>query len=482
MCRRSPPPPPRQKIQSTLKPDVPAAPAFSFDDWEAEYTEFNAEFGPGMQTTGPQKLRESDDPHGQWARLDRKDFLDEVLWHDGCGDYIDQGTACMQACRFIGSKSVEPTQRTNARLMARSSVGKRLVPAVHPQIIGCADPAGPLSGRGCPNPSTAAGNDFVVITTQGIEECSPYKFYHSLVHETDKTGIGAIVGIWDQLAVGHGTGAPPDVLSEEKDPGLYMAHLEKHWDQKQERSTCVSHDAVDKPLGSPGTASSGIGTVDCAPHNMKTPEWVGDLQMGERYLNMDYLFFMSLAGCILLQLFISYDIACQWYKISGSALWGSWCPKFHLPAHIKSCNLLFSFNLTPFVGWTDREAPEHGWADTKPPREQHQSIRPGARRDTLEVHFQYWNEESHVTGCEFLFSWHDPMLTDLSTAVEEKRRKEGQEAVWHCLEAHTGGFGHAYTHIYTSGRIHVGFPSGVRQRIRSILPHLVIGAGFKPKS
>ncbi|KAJ7813714.1 hypothetical protein B0H14DRAFT_3477597 [Mycena olivaceomarginata] len=51
----------------TLKPDVPAAPAFSFNDWETEYAEFDAEFGPGMQTTGPRKLRESDDPHGQWA-------------------------------------------------------------------------------------------------------------------------------------------------------------------------------------------------------------------------------------------------------------------------------------------------------------------------------------------------------------------------------------------------------------------------------
>lgn len=105
-----------------------------------------------------------------------------------------------------------------------------------------------------------------------------------------------------------------NVSSEEKDPGLctgwaffgdvkkYMAHLDKHWDQKQEvidpeddleekltlgdqRSTCVSHDAVDKPdRESLGTASSGIGTVDCARHNMKRPNGVGDLQKGERYV------------------------------------------------------------------------------------------------------------------------------------------------------------------------------------------------------
>jgi hypothetical protein len=50
---------PAKKSKSTLKPDVPTAPASSFDDWEAEYAEFDAEFGPGMQTTGPRKLRES---------------------------------------------------------------------------------------------------------------------------------------------------------------------------------------------------------------------------------------------------------------------------------------------------------------------------------------------------------------------------------------------------------------------------------------
>ena len=38
-------------------------------------------------------------------------------------------------------------------------------------------------------------------------------------------------------------------------------------------------------------------------------------------------------------------------------------PKFHLPAHIESCHRSFSFNFACFVGWTNREAPEHGWAD-----------------------------------------------------------------------------------------------------------------------
>ncbi|KAJ7247834.1 hypothetical protein C8J57DRAFT_721276 [Mycena rebaudengoi] len=85
-----------------------------------------------------------------------------------------------------------------------------------------------------------------------------------------------------------------DVSSEVKDPGLgpgwaffcevgkYMQHVEKHWNMKQERSRCVAHDAMDKPdKESRGTVSSGVGAVDCARHNMKRPQSVGDLQLGE---------------------------------------------------------------------------------------------------------------------------------------------------------------------------------------------------------
>ncbi|KAJ6483545.1 hypothetical protein C8R47DRAFT_1217624 [Mycena vitilis] len=211
-----------------------------------------------------------------------------------------------------------------------------------------------------------------------------------------------------------------DVSTEEKDPGLgegwaffgevkaYMKHLDKYWNEKQERSTCVAHDAVDKPdRESLGTVSSGIGTVDCARHNMKRPNGVGDLQKGERYINMDYLFFMSLAGSAVSRLYVSYDIACQWHKtiwermklfvqygveFKDNKKWVVFLvPKFHLPAHIELCNILFSFNLTPFVGRTDGEAPERGWADANRLANSTSISGPGARRDTLDVHFQYWN-------------------------------------------------------------------------------------------
>ncbi|KAJ7500537.1 hypothetical protein B0H11DRAFT_2225527 [Mycena galericulata] len=210
-----------------------------------------------------------------------------------------------------------------------------------------------------------------------------------------------------------------DVSTEAKDPGLgdgysfycgvmrYMEHVAKHWDTPQERSTCVSHDAVDKPdREARGTASSGIGAVDCARHNMKRPLAVGDLQFGERYINMDYMFFKSIAGTDLVRFFVSYDIACQWHinimnrmatyeaelqMVDDKKFIVFLVPKFHLPAHIEECNIRFSFNLTPEVGQTDGEAPERGWANANPLAGSTKEMGPGARRDMLNEHFNDWN-------------------------------------------------------------------------------------------
>ncbi|KAJ7734395.1 hypothetical protein B0H14DRAFT_2408793 [Mycena olivaceomarginata] len=222
-----------------------------------------------------------------------------------------------------------------------------------------------------------------------------------------------------------------DVSTEADDPSLgdgiaffshveeYMKHVEEHWDTEQEKSTCVAHDAVDEPeRDAYGTAASGIGTVDCARHNMKRPNGVGDLQKGERYINMDYMLWKSLENHDdIVQLFISYDIVCQWYKNiwrrlasyhpklceRGGRRFYVWLiPKFHLPAHIEACNIRFSFNLTPFVGQTDGEAPERGWANANPLANSTKEMGPGARRDALDNHFNDWNHKKIVGLGEFL--------------------------------------------------------------------------------
>ncbi|KAJ7811904.1 hypothetical protein B0H14DRAFT_3090558 [Mycena olivaceomarginata] len=248
-----------------------------------------------------------------------------------------------------------------------------------------------------------------------------------------------------------------DVSTEADDPSLgdgiaffshveeYMKHVEEHWDTEQEKSTCVAHDAVDEPeRDAYGTAASGIGTVDCARHNMKRPNGVGDLQKGGeviipsfrrtltdrrngRYINMDYMLWKSLENHDdIVQLFISYDIVCQWRFY----VW--LIPKFHLPAHIEACNIRFSFNLTPFVGQTDGEAPERGWATPTLLQTARRKWDRGARRDALDDHFNDWNHKKIVGLGEFLLERAKKACNNMGTSALSCWRRSGgyQRRLW----------------------------------------------------
>ncbi|KAF6758079.1 hypothetical protein DFP72DRAFT_989163 [Ephemerocybe angulata] len=201
-----------------------------------------------------------------------------------------------------------------------------------------------------------------------------------------------------------------DVSSEKADPGLsrgfsyfvenskFTAHLEKHEDEVEPKSTCSRHDAVNLADVSPGQgyAASGIATVECARHNMKRPSAVCDLQKGERCV-------IYLPFCTF---YISYDIACQWSKylleritkidpespiLRSEAKRRFLVPKFHLPAHIAACQTKFAFMFTPGAGLGDGEAPERGWGEANPLAPSTREMGPGTRRDTLDYNFGDYN-------------------------------------------------------------------------------------------
>ncbi|KAF8133031.1 hypothetical protein EV363DRAFT_1397923 [Boletus edulis] len=211
-----------------------------------------------------------------------------------------------------------------------------------------------------------------------------------------------------------------DVSSDEADPGLnngsayfmeekaYKQWLGHSKDEVQEKSECTGHTAVNLAdvKSSKGLAATGIGTVDCARHGFKLPNAVGDLQKGERYVNMDYLFFSVFRNVATNRIFVSYDIACQWSK----KLWSRMSklpldmhadytskritfvvPKFHLNAHKTSCQVAYSLNLLPGVGRTDGEGVERGWANINPAASSTKQMGPGSWRDTLDDYFGDWN-------------------------------------------------------------------------------------------
>ncbi|KIJ18404.1 hypothetical protein PAXINDRAFT_161377 [Paxillus involutus ATCC 200175] len=160
----------------------------------------------------------------------------------------------------------------------------------------------------------------------------------------------------------------------------YKMHLSKHIKDLQEKSSCLSHNAVNMAdtKSTKGLAATGVVTVECARHKLKRPSGTGDLQVGEKYVKV---------------LKVSYNIACQWHK-------GLWEPRVH-PRTARSAHALvrpaprwiilhfrlpiyfaFSFNWSPGVGHTDSEVPERRGANINGP---------GHCCNTLNDHFSDWN-------------------------------------------------------------------------------------------
>ncbi|KAJ3537962.1 hypothetical protein NMY22_g5368 [Coprinellus aureogranulatus] len=210
-----------------------------------------------------------------------------------------------------------------------------------------------------------------------------------------------------------------DVSSDSVDPTLnagrayvvnereFREHLEKHGSMEDDKSTCNNHDAIKSASmrGGKGTAASGMGSAQCGRHDMKRPCGVGDLQKGERYVNMDYFFISTLFLFALVRLIVTYDIACQWSK-NLHARCAAYAktkpntfsekpdldikfavPKFHLPAHIPACQLQYSLNRLPGVGRTDGECPERLWSTFNGLAYSTREMGPGSRRDTLDDNF-----------------------------------------------------------------------------------------------
>ncbi|KAJ6467623.1 hypothetical protein C8R47DRAFT_942443, partial [Mycena vitilis] len=210
------------------------------------------------------------------------------------------------------------------------------------------------------------------------------------------------------------------ISSEIKDPGLgtgwayvtenslYCHYLLSVTDQKK-MSTCSGLAALDyaNTKFSRGYSTTGVGMGVCARHEFVQPSGVGDLQRGERFANMDYIF-----GSIMrhkdprLRKIISYDIVCQWWLHLFQRL--SELPplvrmhvilklfrfvilKMHIHAHTLACQVKFSLNLVPGSGQTDGEGIERPWASIGAIATSTRVSGPGARHDALDDHWNFWN-------------------------------------------------------------------------------------------
>ncbi|KAF7968026.1 hypothetical protein HWV62_32158 [Athelia sp. TMB] len=200
-------------------------------------------------------------------------------------------------------------------------------------------------------------------------------------------------------------------------PAPYKEHL-KNYVSEVDITTCIAFMALlqkDSKMTT-GLRTSGVGACMCACHEVFRPCGVADLQKGERYSNMDYVFFSSIMFVVLLSLAISYDIVCQWKinlpdrsrkmpadiqqnhpdspPLEERIRFG--VPIWHAAAHEDQCQMTNSLRYQPGMGHTDGEGIERGWSRINPHASSTKEMGQGARHDTLDDIFNHHNWERNI--------------------------------------------------------------------------------------
>ncbi|KAH9845982.1 hypothetical protein C2E23DRAFT_872607 [Lenzites betulinus] len=177
---------------------------------------------------------------------------------------------------------------------------------------------------------------------------------------------------------------------------------------QDEMSTCTGLSAIDHANSkySKGYAATGIGAVVCARHEFWLALGAGDLQLGERYINMDYIYVCALREYLVLNKIVSYDIACQWSKNilerirnlpshiqipvpEGSVVYA--IPKLHYGSHQQAGHSKFSLNYRVGSARTDGEGIERRWWWIQPIANSTKVMGPGMRQGVLEDQWGYSN-------------------------------------------------------------------------------------------
>ncbi|KAE9382393.1 hypothetical protein BT96DRAFT_952217, partial [Gymnopus androsaceus JB14] len=207
------------------------------------------------------------------------------------------------------------------------------------------------------------------------------------------------------------------VSSHSRDPGLVegLGYFVGRSDyEKYVISRASEADAIAKATTkfSKGLRYTGVGSMLCARSEIFLANRVGNLQEGEHYANMDYVFgsalhhYRGLPLCI-----VGYDIVCQWFAHiheRSKDLWPNKIKldngmdlvpvigKFHEPAHETNNHEQYSCNLIPRVGCTDFEACKRIWGLHNPLGNSTKTMGPGTRSDSLEAHFGYHNWQKYT--------------------------------------------------------------------------------------
>ncbi|KAI1792316.1 hypothetical protein LXA43DRAFT_1093838 [Ganoderma leucocontextum] len=215
-----------------------------------------------------------------------------------------------------------------------------------------------------------------------------------------------------------------NVSDETKDPILgsgwgyfvedtgYKELLAEYGDQ-EEICTCTGLSAIDhaNTKYSKGYAATGVGAVICARHEFWLARGMADLQVGERYVNMDYVFVCAMQEYLVVNKIVSYDIACQWSKHlleriakfpthaqipvpKGSITYV--IPKLHYGSHIQQGHSPYSLNYRVGAARIDGEGIEQRWWWLQPIASSTKGMGPGMRQGYVEDNLGFSNWQKVV--------------------------------------------------------------------------------------
>ncbi|KAJ7813106.1 hypothetical protein B0H14DRAFT_2377193 [Mycena olivaceomarginata] len=197
----------------------------------------------------------------------------------------------------------------------------------------------------------------------------------------------------------------------------YMEFVKTLGEQK-EMSTCTGLAALDHANTKylQGYAATGCGMITCGRHKIVCKNRVADLQVGEKYGNMDYVVasaWRHVHG--LLFFLLSYNIMCQWFKNLCERLlklpprdphhtvYGYKpfhlvqymvkyvIPKLHILRHLKSCQDFFSLLFMLGAAQADMEGIKRIWSSSGLMGASTREMGLGSRQDTLDDFWHYWN-------------------------------------------------------------------------------------------
>ncbi|KAJ6482358.1 hypothetical protein DFH09DRAFT_1253104 [Mycena vulgaris] len=197
----------------------------------------------------------------------------------------------------------------------------------------------------CPQPGINLPEGWDKINWDVMGEDQRYKYFERLSEDANFKLINRNVSSEaHNPIIGNGTG----YFCNRAD---YSGHVHQHVG-KEEISSCSGFQAMFLPNAKrvKDLCVMGVGGVTCAHHNMWRPNSLGDLQVGERHCNMDFLFFSAVLNFSLMYLILSYNVVCQFSKNIWTRMLGvpekyhlkvdtanvrCMVPHFHLPGHKK---------------------------------------------------------------------------------------------------------------------------------------------------